>query len=55
MRVSHDANGWSPPSLPDAKPAEYLAEQVVWREGAGDLAQAVVAEAEFFGQEVERG
>src|SRR5580765_1301153 len=41
--------------LADTEAAEDLAEQLVRRERAGDLAEALVGEAEFFGEQVERG
>jgi len=43
-----------PVLLADTKTAEDLAEQIVGRERAGDLAERVVREAQFFGEEIER-
>ena len=43
----------APASLADAKAPENLAQQVVGREGAGDLAQALVRQPKLFGQQLE--
>jgi len=40
--------------LADAEAAEDLAQQVVGAERAGDLAQCVVRQTQFFGEQVER-
>ena len=40
--------------FPNTKFAEYLAQQIVRRESAGDLAQRVMGQAQLFGQQVQR-
>ena len=41
-------------SLPDAEPAEDHPQQVVGGDGAGDAAQGLMGQAQFFGKEVQR-
>ena len=41
--------------FPDAKPAEDLAEQFVWRGVAHDVAEGALREAQLLGEQVELG
>ena len=41
-------------SLPDTEPAEDHPQQVVGGDGAGDAAQGLMGQAQFFGKKVQR-
>src|SRR2546423_14392253 len=52
---SSEQSGRLSPLFADAEPAEDLAEQIIRRELAGDLAQAHLCEPQLLGEQVERG